>query len=142
MGTDYAARVIGVPVARRLINAGPQLSLDMSPLSDGSFKAVERARIDLILHAGDGHIPTISRAKHSSKSDSSALSPNTPTRLQSSRLPNMLCKRFARWNRSLWGHADHSGPTIIFIVPNSGHWLLEEQPATVAAKLQAFLAAK
>ena len=57
MGTDYAARVIGVPLAQRLVNAGPNVSVDLSPLSDGSFEAMERARVDLILHADDGHIP-------------------------------------------------------------------------------------
>ena len=57
VGTDYAARVIGVPLAQRMVAAGSRLSIDLTPLNDESFEAMERARIDLILHADDGRIP-------------------------------------------------------------------------------------
>ncbi len=57
VGTDYAAQVIGVPLARRMVAAGPHLSVDLTPLNDESFEAMERARVDVILHADDGRIP-------------------------------------------------------------------------------------
>ncbi len=57
VGTDYAAHVIGVPLAQRTLKAGRNLSVDMTPLNDSSFEAMERARVDLILHADDGRIP-------------------------------------------------------------------------------------
>ena len=57
VGTDYAARVIGVPLAQRMMKAGSSLSIEMTPLNDISFEAMERGRVDLILHADDGRIP-------------------------------------------------------------------------------------
>ena len=57
VGTDYAARVIGVPLAQQIFAAGPNLTIDLTPLSDDAFDSMERARVDLILHAEDGRIP-------------------------------------------------------------------------------------
>ena len=58
VGTDYAARVVGVPLAQYIANAGPQLSLEIAPLSDSVFEAMDRARVDLVLQADHGNIPS------------------------------------------------------------------------------------
>ncbi len=57
VGTDYAAHIIGVPLAKYLLAAGSNLSLEMSPISSGVFDAMERARVDLLLHANDENVP-------------------------------------------------------------------------------------
>ena len=57
-GTDYASHVIGVPLARCLLEAGRHLRFEFSPLRDEVFDLIERGRIDLILHADDDNIPS------------------------------------------------------------------------------------
>jgi DNA-binding transcriptional LysR family regulator len=56
-GTDYAAHVIGIPLSKQFLAAGNGLSFDFSPLIDGVFDAMDRGRIDLLLHADDGNVP-------------------------------------------------------------------------------------
>lgn len=56
-GTDYAAHVLGPALCKRFIAAGKRVSFDLSAFNDGVFDAMERGRIDLILHADDGHAP-------------------------------------------------------------------------------------
>lgn len=56
-GTDYAAHVIGVPLCKRFLAAGENLSFDFSPLNDSVCDAMNRGRIDLLLAAEDGLIP-------------------------------------------------------------------------------------
>jgi DNA-binding transcriptional LysR family regulator len=55
--TDYAAHVVGIPLCRRFLAAGSNLSFALSPLRDGVFDALDRARIDLMLRADDGLAP-------------------------------------------------------------------------------------
>ncbi len=57
-GTDYAAHVIGVPLAKHLLSAGKALSFEMTPLNDAVFDSMERGQIDLLLHANDGRVPS------------------------------------------------------------------------------------
>ncbi len=56
-GTDYASHVIGIPLAKHFLAAGNNLSFDISPIGDGIFDAMDRGRIDLLLHADDGNVP-------------------------------------------------------------------------------------
>jgi DNA-binding transcriptional LysR family regulator len=57
-GTDYASHVICIPLSKLFLSAGEHVSFDISPLTDGIFDAMERGRIDLLLHADDGRVPT------------------------------------------------------------------------------------
>ena len=57
-GTDYAAHVVCPPLCQRFLAAGKRVSFDLTPLSDHVFDAMERGRLDLLLHADDGHVPT------------------------------------------------------------------------------------
>ncbi len=57
-GSDYSSYVIGLPLMRQLLALGPRLSLDLLPLSDEIFAAMEHGRIDLLLYADDGNIPS------------------------------------------------------------------------------------
>ena len=56
-GTDYATHVIGPPLCKQFLTAGKRVSFEISPLNDGVFDAMERGRIDLLLHADDGNVP-------------------------------------------------------------------------------------
>ena len=56
-GSDYASYVIGIPLAKRFLQAGNNLSFDFSPLNDEVFDAMDRGRIDLLFYANDGNIP-------------------------------------------------------------------------------------
>ncbi len=58
MGTDYAAHVIGIPLAKHFLEAGNNLAFDILPLNDEMFDAMDRGRIDLLLYADDGNVPT------------------------------------------------------------------------------------
>ena len=49
--------MIGVPLAKQLLQAGGGLTLDISPLHEKVFDTMERARIDVLLHADDGRVP-------------------------------------------------------------------------------------
>ena len=57
-GTDYAAHVVCPPLCQRFLAAGKRVSFDLAPLSDHVFDSMERGRLDLLLHADDGHVPT------------------------------------------------------------------------------------
>jgi DNA-binding transcriptional LysR family regulator len=56
-GTDYSSHVIGIPLMKRFRVLGSRLSLDLLPLSDDIFMALEHGRFDLLLYADDGNIP-------------------------------------------------------------------------------------
>ncbi|HEY0257904.1 MAG TPA: LysR family transcriptional regulator [Candidatus Methylacidiphilales bacterium] len=56
-GTDYATHVVCPPLCQRFLSAGKGISFSISPLNDDIFDAMERGRIDLLLHADDGHVP-------------------------------------------------------------------------------------
>ena len=56
-GTDYAARVIAAPLAKLFLAEGKYLCFTMHPLVDGVFDAMDRGRIDMLLHADDGNVP-------------------------------------------------------------------------------------
>ncbi len=57
VGTDYATQVVCLPLCRRILEAGHKVSLDVSPLNDVVFDAMERGRVDLALLADDGRSP-------------------------------------------------------------------------------------
>ena len=57
-GTDYAARVLAAPLAKHFLAAGKDLCFTVHSLVDGVFDAMDRGRIDLLLHADDGNVPT------------------------------------------------------------------------------------
>ncbi len=57
-GTDYAARVIAVPLVKFFLAAGKDLCFTLHPMIDGVFDAMDRGRIDLLLHADDGNVPS------------------------------------------------------------------------------------
>ena len=57
-GTDYAARVIAAPLAKWFPAAGNDLCFTLHPMVDGVFDAMDRGRIDLLLHALDGNLPS------------------------------------------------------------------------------------
>ena len=56
-GTDYSSYVIGIPLMKRMLGLGSRLSLDLLPLSDDIFRAMERGQFDLLLYGDDGNIP-------------------------------------------------------------------------------------
>ncbi len=58
VGTDFAAHSIVVPLAKHFLSAGNDLSFDIVPLTDGAFDTMDRGRIDLLLHADDGNVPS------------------------------------------------------------------------------------
>ena len=55
-GTDYAAHVIGLPLARQFEAAGDELSFDLSPLTDNTLDDLNRGRLDLLFNPDDGHV--------------------------------------------------------------------------------------
>ena len=57
-GTDYAARVIAAPLTKAFLAAGDNLSFTVYPLVDGVFNAMDRGRIDLLVHADDENVPS------------------------------------------------------------------------------------
>ena len=57
-GTDYAAHVICPPLCRQFLASGKRVSFDLTPLNDHVFDSMEGGRLDLLLHADDGHVPT------------------------------------------------------------------------------------
>ena len=57
-GTDYAAHIIASPLAKFLLAAGKGLGFTMHPLTDAVLDALDRGRIDLLLHADDGNVPS------------------------------------------------------------------------------------
>jgi len=56
-GTDYATHVVGPDLCRQFLTEGKRISFSISPLDDEVFDAMERGRIDLLLHADDGNVP-------------------------------------------------------------------------------------
>jgi DNA-binding transcriptional LysR family regulator len=56
-GTDYASHVICPALCKHVLATGSKVSFEISPLNDGVFEAMERGRIDLLLHADDGNVP-------------------------------------------------------------------------------------
>ncbi len=56
-GTDYASHVICPALCKHALSKGSKVSFEISPLNDSVFDAMERGRIDLLLHADDGNVP-------------------------------------------------------------------------------------
>ena len=56
-GSDFASHVVGVPLSKRLIAAGDELSVTISALNDNTVEDLSRGRLDLLLHVDDGHVP-------------------------------------------------------------------------------------
>ena len=56
-GSDYASHIIGVPLSKRLVAAGDELSVTISALNDNTVDDLGRGRLDLLLHVDDGHVP-------------------------------------------------------------------------------------
>jgi DNA-binding transcriptional LysR family regulator len=57
-GTDYASHVVCPALCKHFLAKGSKVSFEISPLNDGVFDAMERGRIDLLLHADDGNVPS------------------------------------------------------------------------------------
>src|SRR6202789_28378 len=55
--TDYAAHVLCLPLCRTVLASAGKVSLNFVPLHDGTFEAVEKGRLDLLLNADDGTAP-------------------------------------------------------------------------------------
>jgi DNA-binding transcriptional LysR family regulator len=56
-GTDCASRVICPALCKHVVSKGSKVSFEISPLNDTIFDAMERGRIDLLLHGDDGNVP-------------------------------------------------------------------------------------
>jgi DNA-binding transcriptional LysR family regulator len=56
-GTDYATHVICPALCKHVVAKRTKVSFEISPLNDTIFDAMERGRIDLLLHADDGNVP-------------------------------------------------------------------------------------
>jgi DNA-binding transcriptional LysR family regulator len=57
-GTDYASHVICPALCQHFVPEGSKVSFEISPITDGVFDAMERGRLDLLLHADDGNVPS------------------------------------------------------------------------------------
>lgn len=55
--SDYAARVLGPLICRTLLPTAAKVSIELFPLSDHNFEAIEKGRLDLMLNADDGYLP-------------------------------------------------------------------------------------
>lgn len=55
--TDHASHVLCPLLCRTVLPAGGKVCFDFTGLHDGSFEAMERGRLDLLLNADDGYIP-------------------------------------------------------------------------------------
>jgi DNA-binding transcriptional LysR family regulator len=56
--TDHATHVICPLLCRTVLVPAGKISFNFVPLHDGSFEAIEKGRIDLLLNADDGTAPT------------------------------------------------------------------------------------
>ena len=56
--TDYASHMLCPLLCRNVIASAGKVSLNFVPLHDGTFEAIEKGRIDLLLNADDGTAPT------------------------------------------------------------------------------------
>ncbi|WP_321472585.1 LysR family transcriptional regulator [uncultured Paludibaculum sp.] len=55
--TDHAAQVLCPLLARSLLRPESRVSFEFTALHDGTFEAMERGRLDLLLNADDGYLP-------------------------------------------------------------------------------------
>ena len=55
-GTDYASHIIGLPLAKRFVAEGDNLSFDLSPLNDSTLDDLNRGRVDLLFNPDDGQV--------------------------------------------------------------------------------------
>lgn len=55
--TDHASHVLCPLLCWKVLPAGDKVCFDFTGLHDGSFDAMERGRLDLLLNADDGYIP-------------------------------------------------------------------------------------
>src|SRR5437899_7397574 len=56
--TDHAAHVICPLLCRTVLKGNCKVSFDFVPLHQGQYDAVEKGRLDLLLNADDGTVPT------------------------------------------------------------------------------------
>jgi DNA-binding transcriptional LysR family regulator len=55
--TDHAAHVLCPPLCRTVLASAGKVSLNFVPFHDGTFEAIEKGRLDLLLVADDGTAP-------------------------------------------------------------------------------------
>jgi DNA-binding transcriptional LysR family regulator len=56
--TDHAAQVLCPLFCKTVLPAGAKVSFDFVALHDGTFEAMEKGRLDLLLNADDSHLPS------------------------------------------------------------------------------------
>src|SRR5882757_3668733 len=56
--TDHASQVLCPMFCKTVLPAGAKVSFDFVALHDGTFEAMEKGRLDLLLNADDGHLPS------------------------------------------------------------------------------------
>jgi DNA-binding transcriptional LysR family regulator len=56
--TDHASQVLCPLFCKTVLSAGAKVSFDFVALHDGTFEAMEKGRLDLLLNADDGHLPS------------------------------------------------------------------------------------
>jgi DNA-binding transcriptional LysR family regulator len=56
--TDHAALVVCPLLCRSVVNTNSKVSFDFVPLHEGQHDALEKGRLDLLLSADDGTVPT------------------------------------------------------------------------------------
>jgi DNA-binding transcriptional LysR family regulator len=56
--TDHASQVLCPLFCKTVLPAGAKVSFDFVALHDGTFEAMEKGRLDLLLNADDGHLPS------------------------------------------------------------------------------------
>ena len=57
-GTDHVSHLLCPLLCRNVLALATKVSLNFVPLHDGTFEAIEKGRIDLLLNADDGTAPT------------------------------------------------------------------------------------
>jgi DNA-binding transcriptional LysR family regulator len=58
MATDNATMTLGPLLTRAVLPAAPQVTFEVVAWNEGGFDALERGRLDLLLNADDGSIPS------------------------------------------------------------------------------------
>jgi DNA-binding transcriptional LysR family regulator len=56
--TDHASQVLCPLLCKTMLPAEAKVSFDFVALHDGTFEAMEKGRLDLLLNADDGHLPS------------------------------------------------------------------------------------
>ena len=58
VGSDHPAYIIATPLAKLFLEAGENLSFQLSPLSDDLLDDLGRGKVDLLFHPDDSRIPS------------------------------------------------------------------------------------